>query len=302
MIFRKLRRAAALSGALAIIALRYCLIRARGPLSLEQRALWLHHACALVLRSLGIACRVAGRPPHRGIIVANHLSYLDILILSAATPCCFVAKSEINRWPYFGWAARAGGTLFVDRSSRAGVAQVAESIAERLQLSVPVLFFPEGTSTDGGTVLPFHASLFEPAVRAGAPVTPAARALRAGRRQPRARSVLVRRRRLSAPPRSHLGRCRLHRRDPFRRAGSLPRSPRRRPLCSRRNLCNARQRAHSPIISALPRGRLRVSTPRRGGIVLTNPNQIDKRERHPEKYAIILFFPVEIAGCSAASS
>ncbi len=174
MIFRKAWRTVALGAALAIIVLRYGLVRARGPLTLERRALWLHHSCRLVLRSLGIGYRrVAGQPPHRGIIVSNHLSYLDILILSAATPCFFVSKKEISRWPYFGWAARSGGTLFLNRNSRASAAEVADLIAQRLTLSVPVLFFPEGTSTDGSSVLRFHSWLFEPAVRAGAPVTPA---------------------------------------------------------------------------------------------------------------------------------
>ncbi len=174
MIFRRARRAAALGIALAIIVFRYCALRRRGPVSLENRADWLHHACALVLRSLGIRTCIAGEPPREGILVSNHLSYLDILILSAAAPCFFVAKEEISRWPYFGWAARTGGTLFLDRSSLASAAQVAAAITQRLSLPVPVLFFPEGTSTDGSSVLRFHAWLFEPAVRASAPVTAAA--------------------------------------------------------------------------------------------------------------------------------
>jgi 1-acyl-sn-glycerol-3-phosphate acyltransferase len=106
--------------------------------------------------------------------VSNHLSYLDILIYSAVMPCAFVSKIEINKWPYFGVAARAGGTLFIDRASRASAMAVADEMAERLKLPVPVLLFPEGTSSDGAQVLRFHATLFEPAVKAGAPVTAAA--------------------------------------------------------------------------------------------------------------------------------
>lgn len=174
MIFRRAWRAVALGIALATIVLRYWLIRVRGPLSFERRALWLHGACSVVLRSLGIRCHVMGQPSRRGVVVSNHLSYLDILILSAAMPCFFVAKREIARWPYFGWAARAGGTLFLDRSSHASALRVAAGIAERLALPIPVLFFPEGTSTDGRSVLRFHSWLFEPSVRARATVTPAA--------------------------------------------------------------------------------------------------------------------------------
>lgn len=170
----RIRRAGALGIALAIVVVRYWLIRVRGPISLELRALWLHKACGLVLRSLGIRYRVAGLPPRRGLVVSNHLSYLDILILAAAMPCSFVAKQEISRWPYFGWAARAGGSLFLDRSCLADAARVAAGIGERLSLPVPMLFFPEGTSTDGTSVRRFHSWLFDPAVRAAATVTPAA--------------------------------------------------------------------------------------------------------------------------------
>jgi lyso-ornithine lipid O-acyltransferase len=174
MSFRQARRAVALGLALAAIILRYWIIRIRGPLTLERRALWLQSACSLVLRSLGIHSHVEGRPPTRGIVVANHLSYLDILIFSSAMPCFFVAKSEVENWPYFGKAARTGGTLFINRSSHASADQVATEIAERLALPVPILFFPEGTSTDGSTVQRFRSWLFEPAVRAGAPITAAA--------------------------------------------------------------------------------------------------------------------------------
>jgi 1-acyl-sn-glycerol-3-phosphate acyltransferase len=79
----------------------------------------------------------------------------------------------VSRWPLFGMLARSGGTIFVDRSSRASAEQVAEEIAERLKGAVPVLFFPEGTSTDG-TLLHFHSRFYVPAVNAGLPVTAAA--------------------------------------------------------------------------------------------------------------------------------
>ena len=171
---RQIRRAVTLGLALAAIVLRYWLIRLRGPVSLERRALWLQSACRLVLRSLGIQYHVEGLIPTRGVVVSNHLSYLDILILSSAMPCFFVAKAEIDKWPYFGRAARTGGTLFIDRTSLASADAVASQIAERLALPVPTLFFPEGTSTDGSSVHRFHSWLFEPAVRAGAPVTAAA--------------------------------------------------------------------------------------------------------------------------------
>ncbi len=174
MMLRRVRRAVALAFALALCVARYWLKRIRGPLTLEQRAVWLQQAVRMILKCLGIAYQVEGQPPARGLVVSNHLSYLDILIISAAMPCFFVAKMEIDRWPFFGKAARTGGTIFVDRSSLASAISVAEQISERLKLPVPVLLFPEGTSTDGAEVLRFHSRLIDPATTAGAPITAAA--------------------------------------------------------------------------------------------------------------------------------
>jgi lyso-ornithine lipid O-acyltransferase len=174
VIVRAARRAVTLAGALAICVVRYWWIRIQGPLSLEQRAIWLHDASRRVLSSLAIRSEVRGTPPSKGLVVSNHLSYLDIAIFSAAMPCFFVAKTEIDGWPYFGEAARVGGTMFIDRGSRASAEKVASEIAVRLPLPIPILVFPEGTSTDGSAVQRFHSRLIEPAVRAGASVTAAA--------------------------------------------------------------------------------------------------------------------------------
>jgi 1-acyl-sn-glycerol-3-phosphate acyltransferase len=170
---RAVRRAVALGFTLAAIFFRYWATRVRGPLTLEQRAEWMQFAGRVASASLGIHYRVEGETPTNGIVVANHLSYLDIAIFSAVMRCFFVAKAEISQWPYFGEAARSGGTMFVDRSSLASAEEVAAEIGERLELPVPILFFPEGTSTDGSSVLRFHSRLFEPAIRAAAPVTAA---------------------------------------------------------------------------------------------------------------------------------
>jgi 1-acyl-sn-glycerol-3-phosphate acyltransferase len=174
MMLRRIRRAVALVFALALCVARYWLKRIRGPLTLEQRAVWLQQAAHMILKCLGIEYQVEGQPPACGLVVSNHLSYLDIIIISAAMPCFFVAKMEIGGWPFFGKAARTGGTIFVDRSSLASAMSVAEQITERLSLPVPVLLFPEGTSTDGAQVLRFHSRLIDPATRAGAPITAAA--------------------------------------------------------------------------------------------------------------------------------
>jgi lyso-ornithine lipid O-acyltransferase len=167
-----IRRTVALVCVLITSIVRFWVMRLRGPLTLEQRALWVQRTCAHVLRSMDIGCKVEGPIPTHGLVVANHLSYLDIVILSAAMPCFFVAKAEIDRWPYFGKAARVGGTMFINRSSLASAEKVAATISGRLKLQIPVLFFPEGTSTDGN-MLRFHSRLFEPAIRACSVITAA---------------------------------------------------------------------------------------------------------------------------------
>jgi len=171
---RRVWRAVALALALAMCVVRYWVARLRGPMTLERRALWLQGAARSILKVLDIRSQVEGQPPACGLVVSNHLSYLDIIIISATMPCFFVAKMEIVGWPFFGRAARSGGTIFLDRSSLASATTVAEQITERLELPVPVLLFPEGTSTDGAQVLRFHSRLIEPAITAGAPITAAA--------------------------------------------------------------------------------------------------------------------------------
>jgi 1-acyl-sn-glycerol-3-phosphate acyltransferase len=143
-------------------------------LSLHDRAEWMQHSCALVLKRLGIEIACDGPPPKAGLIVSNHLSYLDILLHAAIGPRIFVSKSEVRSWPGFGALAACGGTIFIERGKRSSASEVALKIEYALRSGVTIVFFPEGTSTDGSTLLPFHSFLFEPAVQAEVPVTAAA--------------------------------------------------------------------------------------------------------------------------------
>jgi 1-acyl-sn-glycerol-3-phosphate acyltransferase len=172
-------------GIILVLSLLFCYLRfgctwmwsgLRGrPVSHMQRAEWMHFCGRIVLAAIGIRYRVEGElPAGATLIVANHLSYLDIAICSAAVPSAFVAKHEIAEWPGFGRLARLGGTIFVDRVSRISAWDVADRMGQRLAERVPVLLFPEGTSTDGSEVIRFHPTLFAPAVEGGLTVTPAA--------------------------------------------------------------------------------------------------------------------------------
>ena len=174
MTLRRLRRAVALVLGVSGCLLKYAVARLRGPMTLEQRARWLQGTAQCVMACLGIESRVEGQLPSQGLVVSNHLSYIDIVLIGSAMPCFFVSKKEVAGWPLFGRAARLGGTLFLDRSSHASANQVAKKMADRLALPVPILLFPEGTSTDGAHVLKFRTRLIFPAAQIAAPITAAA--------------------------------------------------------------------------------------------------------------------------------
>ncbi len=133
---------------------------------------WLHESCVRGLSAIDVQLSTIGLLPTQGLVVSNHLSYLDILVLSGAMPCVFVSKAEVQGWPIFGRYARWAGSVFVRRHDRADTARANVSVAESLQNGVPVALFPEGTTTDGESVLPFHSTMLQPAIDAGSRVTP----------------------------------------------------------------------------------------------------------------------------------
>ena len=142
--------------------------------SLRWRAFWLQRWSRITCRLIGLELHHRGSAPIAGMIVSNHLSYLDILAYSAVVPCVFVAKKEVAGWPVLGLFARLAGTIFVDRKRRMNVADTNQWISRVMKAGVVVVLFPEGTSSDGRAVLPFHTSLLEPVVVSQSPVTPAA--------------------------------------------------------------------------------------------------------------------------------
>lgn len=115
----------------------------------------------LIFVVIGMRHRTEGKPmAHPGAAVANHASWLDIFVLYASMRVFFVAKAEVSGWPGIGFLARMAGTLFIDRDKRQARAQQ-QLFEERLLIGHKLLFFPEGTSTDGLRVLPFKSTLFE---------------------------------------------------------------------------------------------------------------------------------------------
>ena len=154
-----------LAGILLFALLEYlfrCAFR-RPEDRLRVRALWLQRASRRVLRLFQFKTQMAGPIPSRGLLICNHLSYLNILVLSSLTPAVFVSKREVKFWPVFGQFAVLAGTVFVDRARRFQVGQVNDEITAALNRDALVVLFPEGTSSNGQTLLPFKSSLLEPA-------------------------------------------------------------------------------------------------------------------------------------------
>lgn len=116
--------------------------------------------CVAVCGLLGLRRNISGVPsPARGAVVANHSTWLDIFVLNASKRIYFVAKSEVAGWAGIGWLARGTGTVFI-RRNRAEAKRQQAALEERLRAGHRLLFFPEGTSTDGLQVLPFKTTLF----------------------------------------------------------------------------------------------------------------------------------------------
>lgn len=145
------------------LALTLLLRLVERPLFAPRRPLtpWITVAvCRATLAVLGLRLRVTGELMRaRGAVVANHVSWLDIFVLNARKRIYFVAKAEVAGWPGINWLARATGTLFIRRDRREAGAQV-EVFRRRLEAGHKLLFFPEGTSTDGRRVLDFKTTLF----------------------------------------------------------------------------------------------------------------------------------------------
>jgi len=130
---------------------------------------------AAVLDALGITLDADLTHAQGGaLLIANHISWVDIFVINAVLPAAFVAKEEVRRWPLLGWMAARNDTIFLRRGSRGHARIINAEVASVLACGKYVALFPEGTTTDGRTLLHFHAALLQPALAAGQPVLPIA--------------------------------------------------------------------------------------------------------------------------------
>ena len=126
----------------------------------------------VLLAICGVTVQLRGEPSREGAVlwVANHVSWVDIFVLNSVRAVSFIAKSDIRKWPLLGRLVAGAGTVFLERGKRHAVRAVGHQMQEQFRSDSAVGLFPEGTTSEGFAVMPFHSSLFEPALRAGVDV------------------------------------------------------------------------------------------------------------------------------------
>src|SRR5712664_3950848 len=141
-------------------------------LSKQQRDERLQKWARKMLNRLGIELKIVGAPAQAGpmLLVSNHVSWVDIVALYVACPCRFVSKADVEHWPLIGALATGAGTLFMRRESRRDAMRIVHRMTKALKDGDVLAVFPEGTTSDGSSVLPFHSSLIQAAISADAPV------------------------------------------------------------------------------------------------------------------------------------
>lgn len=155
-------------GALAAL-LKLADLLQRNPI---DRAPWARRCFRGATRCLGIRVNCHGKPSTTPtLFVSNHVSWCDIPVIGGTLPMTFLSKSEVGQWPLIGWLARQAGTLFIKRGGGRAYG-VADQLAELLHGGQNAIIFPEGTTTAGITVLPFHGKLLKAAMISGVPVQP----------------------------------------------------------------------------------------------------------------------------------
>lgn len=167
MSWRIARLAVHLADGCTRVAVLYPLVTER-----TQRKMRTHWSRKL-LRVLGVQMQADGPLPRPGqLLVSNHISWIDVFVINAISPQSFVCKDEIRSWPVLGWLVARNDTVFIRRASRNSAAEVRNRLVAALSCGRSVMVFPEGTTTDGRSVLPFRAAMFQAAIDAGRAVKP----------------------------------------------------------------------------------------------------------------------------------
>lgn len=164
--WRLLRMVLHLLHGIVVMALRFPSLDASGR---QQRIRWWS---AKLVRVAGLSLHARGTPrPGATLLVANHVSWLDIAAIHAVAPQTrFVSKADVLAWPVLGWMIQGAGTLFIERERKRDALRVLHQVADALQAGDTVAVFPEGTTGDGQTLLPFHANLLQAAISTGTPL------------------------------------------------------------------------------------------------------------------------------------
>jgi len=151
-----------------------CWISIAFPFFSVKRRRWVRYRWSRELLALfAFQLKITGALPDTpGLIAANHVSWIDIFAMNALTPVAFVSKDDVIHWPIIGTLARHNETIFLQRGSRGHAHTIGREMAERLQSGNWLAVFPEGTTTDGTHLHPFHGALLQPAIDAGVAVTP----------------------------------------------------------------------------------------------------------------------------------
>lgn len=155
-------RAALLLGVFFVVTLLITPVQAALIAMRSRWGEWLpYYYHRFVCWLLGVRVHVSGEIPHDRpvLLISNHISWLDIIVISTLAPLHFIAKREVADWPFFGWLAKLQRSLFVDRDRRTAVKATAHEIAERLKAGERIVLFAEGTSSDGNQILPFKSAL-----------------------------------------------------------------------------------------------------------------------------------------------
>ncbi|MFC0400813.1 lysophospholipid acyltransferase family protein [Paraburkholderia rhizosphaerae] len=166
---RKIRLVVHLLYGMWVVATRFARVTAQQRLELNRA--WSLRFLQLAGMRL-VVHNDGARIDEGALVVSNHISWIDIYVINAWRPTRFVSKAEVRKWPVVGWLAEQLGTVFLQREKRSDAKRIMHELSEHLVAGHVICVFPEGTTTDGRELLPFHANLFQAAVSASRPVQP----------------------------------------------------------------------------------------------------------------------------------